>query len=128
MFTIWGCQATLLPTACNAVIFLKIGAFGACLTLGRHAGACLAQAAKNGSDRQEVASSIYFAAGPSHMDMYDLEARGAVEFRGESSRNPRPTCPGVEILRHMPLQAKMWDKLAVIRLHRVGGRALRLAW
>jgi hypothetical protein len=57
---------------------------------------------------------IYLPGGPSHMDMYDLKPDAPAEFRGEFK--PIPTnVPGVEICEHMPLQAKMWDKLACIR-------------
>jgi hypothetical protein len=57
---------------------------------------------------------IYLPGGPSHMDMYDLKPDAPKEFRGEF--NPIATnVPGVHICEHMPLQAKMWDKLAAIR-------------
>ena len=57
---------------------------------------------------------IYLPGGPSHMDMYDLKPDAPKEFRGEF--NPIATnVPGVQICEHMPLQAKMWDKLACIR-------------
>src|SRR5204862_5854689 len=63
---------------------------------------------------KKSAIMIYLPGGPSHMDMYDLKPEAPVEFRGEFK--PIPTnVPGVEICEHMPLQAKMWDKLAVIR-------------
>ena len=32
-----------------------------------------------------------------------------------SSSRSRPTCPGVDICEHFPLQAQMWDKFACIR-------------
>jgi hypothetical protein len=48
------------------------------------------------------------------MDMYDLKPDAPKEFRGEF--NPIPTnVPGVQICELFPLQARMWDKLAVIR-------------
>jgi hypothetical protein len=48
------------------------------------------------------------------MDMYDLKPDAPVEYRGEFS--PIATnVPGVQICEHMPLQARMFDKLAVIR-------------
>jgi hypothetical protein len=57
---------------------------------------------------------IYLPGGPSHMDMYDLKPDAPKEFRGEFK--PIPTnVPGVQICELMPLQARMWDKLAVIR-------------
>jgi hypothetical protein len=46
--------------------------------------------------------------------MYDLKPDAPKEFRGEF--NPIDTnVPGVQICEHFPLQAKMFDKLAVVR-------------
>src|SRR5438067_9162456 len=48
------------------------------------------------------------------MDMYELKPDAPAEFRGEF--NPIATnVPGVQICEHFPLQARMWDKLSVIR-------------
>ncbi|HKI33890.1 MAG TPA: DUF1501 domain-containing protein [Gemmataceae bacterium] len=95
--------------------FLKIGAFGAGLTLAEMlraramAGKATGRAASN-----KAAIMIYLPGGPSHMDMYDLKPDAPKEFRGEF--NPIDTnVSGVQICEHMPLQAKMFDKLAVVR-------------
>jgi hypothetical protein len=57
---------------------------------------------------------IYLPGGPSHIDTYDLKPAAPVEIRGEFK--PIPTnVPGVQICEHFPLQARMWDKLAVVR-------------
>src|SRR5262249_16883989 len=49
-----------------------------------------------------------------HMDMWDLKPEAPKEFRGEF--NPIPTnVPGVQICEHMPMQARMFDRLACIR-------------
>jgi len=57
---------------------------------------------------------VYLNGGPSHMDMYDLKPDAPVEYRGEF--RPIPTnVPGMQICEHMPLQAKIADKLAIIR-------------
>jgi len=113
MFTIWGAKQRF----CDGMQrrdFLKIGAFGAGLTLADML-RVRAQAANNGQPTgKKSAIMIYLPGGPSHMDMYDLKPEAPVEFRGEFK--PIPTnVPGVEICEHMPLQARMWDKLAVIR-------------
>jgi hypothetical protein len=48
------------------------------------------------------------------MDMWDLKPDAPAEFRGEFK--PIDTnVPGVRVSEHFPLQAKMWDKLAVVR-------------
>ncbi len=57
---------------------------------------------------------IYLPGGPSHIDMYDLKPEAPAEFRGEFK--PIDTnVSGVQICEHMPLQAKMFDKLAIVR-------------
>lgn len=96
--------------------FLQIGAFGAAFTL---ADQLRSQAAPAGPDplprtKPKAAIMIYLPGGPSHMDMYDLKPDAPAEFRGEFK--PIPTnVPGVQISEFFPLQARMWDKLAVVR-------------
>jgi hypothetical protein len=91
--------------------FLKIGAFGAGLTL---ADLLRARAAAGTGSSTKSAIMIYLPGGPSHMDMYDLKPDAPKEFRGEF--NPIATnVAGVQICEHFPMQAKMWDKLAAIR-------------
>jgi hypothetical protein len=96
--------------------FLQIGAFGAGLTLADMLRAKAANAAntKQGTRSQKAAIMIYLPGGPSHMDMYDLKPDAPAEFRGEFK--PIDTnVSGVQISEHFPLQAKMWDKFAVVR-------------
>jgi hypothetical protein len=95
--------------------FLKIGAFGAGLTLAEMLRA-RAQAAKASGKpaSNKAAIMIYLPGGPSHMDMYDLKPDAPKEFKGEFK--PIATnVSGIQICEHMPLQAKMFDKLAVVR-------------
>jgi hypothetical protein len=62
----------------------------------------------------KAAIMIYLPGGPSHMDMYDLKPEAPAEYRGEFK--PIATnVAGVRICEHFPLQARIWDKLAVIR-------------
>jgi len=97
--------------------FLKIGAFGAGLTLAdllraRAHGAV--PAGRSGPTRAKSAIMIYLPGGPSHLDMYDLKPDAPAEIRGEFK--PIATnVPGVQICEHFPLQAQMWDKLACVR-------------
>ncbi len=95
--------------------FLKIGAFGAGLTLADLLRArALAAKATGKTTSTKAAIMIYLPGGPSHMDMYDLKPDAPKEFRGEF--NPIATnVPGVQICEHFPRQAKMFDKLAVVR-------------
>jgi hypothetical protein len=112
MFTFWGERQRF----CDGVSrrgFLKIGAFGAGLTLAEML-RLRALAGETATTPNKAAIMIYLPGGPSHMDMYDLKPDAPKEFRGEF--NPIATnVPGIQICEHMPLQAKMFDKLAAVR-------------
>lgn len=57
---------------------------------------------------------IWLRGGPSHIDSYDMKPAAPAEVRGEFQ--PIATSvPGIEICEHMPLQAQIMDKLAIIR-------------
>src|SRR5207247_65567 len=111
MLTIWGAKQRF----CDGITrrgFLKIGAFGAGLTLADML-RLRAQASQPAASRKS-AIMIWLPGGPSHMDMYDLKPDAPAEFRGEFK--PIDTnVDGVRVSEHFPLQAKMWDKLAVVR-------------
>src|SRR5437764_8748695 len=120
MLTIWGARQKF----CDGITrrgFLKVGAFGAGLTL---ADLLRSRAEANGAGGRpssgKSAIMIYLPGGPSHMDMYDLKPEAPVEFRGEF-RPIQTNVPGVQICEHFPRQARLWDKLAVIR-SLVGGQ------
>jgi hypothetical protein len=115
MFTIFGSKQRF----CDGISrrnFLKIGAFGAGLSL---ADVLRLRATAQGttaprSSTPKSAIMIYLPGGPSHIDMYDLKPDAPKEFRGEF--NPIQTnVNGVQICEHFPRQAQMWDKLAVVR-------------
>jgi Protein of unknown function (DUF1501) len=113
MFTLWGSPQRF----CDGISrrgFLRIGAFGAGLTLAELL-RLQAQAKVTGATAStKSAIMIYLPGGPSHLDMYDLKPDAPKEFRGEF--NPIATnVAGVQICEHFPLQARMMDKLAVIR-------------
>jgi hypothetical protein len=99
--------------------FLKIGAFGAGLGLADML-RLRAQATPGAAPGRAVPTSskaaimIYLPGGPSHMDMYDMKPNAPMEYRGEF-RPIQTNVPGVQICEHMPRQARMFDKLAVIR-------------
>jgi len=113
MLTIWGSKQGF----CDGLSrrnFLKIGAFGASLTLADILRLRADAAAPTKTARPKSAIMIYLSGGPSHMDMYDLKPEAPAEFRGEFK--PIATnVPGVRICELFPLQARMWDKLACIR-------------
>ncbi|HEY5313585.1 MAG TPA: DUF1501 domain-containing protein [Pirellulales bacterium] len=52
--------------------------------------------------------------GPSHLDMYDMKPRAPAEVRGEF-RPIATNVPGIEYCEHLPLQATIADKLAIVR-------------
>ena len=114
MFTIWGSKQGF----CDGLSrrnFLKVGAFGAGLTLAdllRNKAHATPTAGR--TTRPKSAIMIYLPGGPSHMDMYDLKPDAPAEFRGEF-RPISTNVAGVQISEHFPQQARMWDKLSVIR-------------
>jgi len=57
---------------------------------------------------------IWLRGGPSHIDSYDMKPGAPAEIRGEF--RPIPTnVPGIQICEHMPRQAQIMDKLAILR-------------
>src|SRR5437899_564142 len=112
MLTLWGAKQKF----CDGLSrrnFLQIGAFGAGLTLADLLRARALGGPAAGTS-PKAAIMIYLPGGPSHMDTYDLKPDAPKEYRGEF--RPIPTnVPGIQISEHLPLQARMFDKLAVIR-------------
>lgn len=114
MLTIWG-KSQKFCDGLSRRNFLKIGAFGAGLTLAdmlRYR--AHATTATAGGTSHKAAIMIYLPGGPSHMDMWDLKPNAPQEYRGEF--NPIATnVPGVQICEHFPQQAQMFDRLTSIR-------------
>src|ERR1017187_9349317 len=101
----------------NRRSFLKIGAFGAGLTLAdmlRSKALASATPAQAPTSTPKSAIMIYLPGGPSHMDMYDLKPDAPMEYRGEF-RPIQTNVTGVQISEHFPRQARMFDKLTAIR-------------
>src|SRR5881394_2382981 len=113
MLTIWGEKQSF----CDGLSrrnFLKVGALGAGLTLADLLRGRAQAAAAGRPTATKAAIMVYLPGGPSHMDMWDLKPDAPREFRGEF--NPIPTnVAGVQISEHFPMQAKMFDKLSVVR-------------
>src|SRR5262245_49035024 len=92
--------------------FLRIGTLGAgALTLGD---LCRLQAQGAATPRAKSVIMVYLAGGPSHIDMYDMKPDAPVEYRGEF-KPIQTNVPGIDICELMPLQAKIADKLAIVR-------------
>ena len=114
MMTFWGTARRYCDNV-NRRNFLQLGAFGAGLTLADMLRLKAAQdPTAGGRTPQKSAIMIYLPGGPSHMDMYDLKPDAPAEFRGEF-RPIQTNVSGVQICEHMPLQARMWDKLSCVR-------------
>ena len=98
----------------NRRSFLKIGAFGAGLTLADMLRAKAHGTTTAAPTTAKSAIMIYLPGGPSHMDMYDLKPDAPMEYRGEF-RPIQTNVAGVQISEHFPRQARMFDKLTAIR-------------
>jgi len=94
--------------------FLKVGTLAAAgLTLADMLRLKSQGAIRPGAKTKSVIM-VYLPGGPSHIDMYDLKQEAPSEFRGEF-KPIRTNVPGLDLCELMPLQAKLADKLAVVR-------------
>ncbi|MGE4002866.1 MAG: DUF1501 domain-containing protein, partial [Planctomycetaceae bacterium] len=92
--------------------FLQVGALalgGATLP------AILAGRAAAGQSRSDTSVILlYLHGGPSHLETYDLKPQAPIEYR--SVFHPIPTnVLGMDICELMPLQARLGDKIALVR-------------
>ncbi len=88
------------------------------------------QAAEAGQPvKKKAAIFVWLAGGPSHIDMYDLKPTAPSEFRGEF-RPIHTNVSGIEISEHLPLQAQIMDKLAIVRsaFHTNAGHGMGSQW
>jgi hypothetical protein len=71
--------------------------------------------AEPGARRKDTAViQLWLGGGPSHLDMYDLKPRAPAEYRGAFT--PIATnVPGTQICELLPLQARLMDRLALVR-------------
>src|ERR1700751_1495716 len=107
MLTIWGAKQGF----CDGISrrnFLKIGAFGAGLSLADML-KLRATAGTPAASSNKAAIMIYLPGGRSHTNMSGRKPEAQVESRGEF-KPIKTNVPGVEICEHFPMQAQMWDK------------------
>ncbi len=96
--------------------FLRVGA----LTVGGLTLADLLRLQAHGKDTAGGLKSgksvimIYLPGGPTHLDTYDMKPEAAAEFRGDF-RPIQSNVAGIGICELMPQQAKIMDKLAILR-------------
>src|SRR5206468_402662 len=67
-----------------------------------------------GAKRRKSVIWIWLRGGPSHIDSWDMKPGAPAEVRGEF-RPIATNVPGIEICEHLPRQATMMDRLAIIR-------------
>src|SRR6185436_6286578 len=81
------------------------------------------------STRKKAVIQIWLAGGPSHIDMYDLKPDAPAEFRGEF-RPIATNVKGIDIGEHLPHQAKIMDKMAIVRsaYHPTAGHGMGSQW
>lgn len=107
--------------------FLKVGFLGlGGLTLP---GLLRARAEGTASASRKAVILVWQAGGPSHLDMYDLKPNAPAEVRGEFK--PIATnLSGVQISEHLPRQAQIMDRLAILRsaYHTNAGHGMGSQW
>ena len=73
-----------------------------------------AASGKAASGRGKSVIFVCLAGGPSHLDMYDLKPDAPADIRGEF-KPINTNVPGFDICEHFPLQARIADKLGLVR-------------
>jgi len=74
-----------------------------------------AVAAASGKSKSPTSVILFWlSGGPSHIDMWDPKPEAAQEIRGPFGTIPTKI-PGVRVCEHLPLTAKLMDKLTIIR-------------
>jgi hypothetical protein len=114
MLTFHGANSLHLCDGLSRRNFLKLGTLG----LGGLTLADLLQLKARGAVNPRTSSKaviyVYLWGGPSHIDTYDMKPDAPVEYRGEF-KPIKTNVPGFDICELMPLQAKIADKLALVR-------------
>ena len=89
--------------------FLRMGALAGGLTLAE-----LLQARGATGSSNKAIIMVYLNGGPSHIDTYDLKPAAPAEYRVEF-RPIKTNVSGMDICELFPMQAKIADKLAIVR-------------
>ncbi len=114
MLNVWGKKQKRLCDGLSRRDFLQVGTLG----LGGLTLADLlrlkAQGAQQTKSSHKSLIMIYLCGAPSHVDLYDMKPLAPAEYRGEF-KPIQTNVSGMEICELMPLQAKIADKLTIIR-------------
>ena len=120
MFTCWGRQHRFCDHVSRRE-FLRAGALGLSglsmadlFRLRAETSTSSPAAVKSRNVKPRSVIMVCLAGGPSHLDMYDLKPEAPVEYRGEF-KPIETNVPGFDLCQHMPLQATIADKLALVR-------------
>ena len=89
----------------------------------------LRAAGKSSASPRRSVILVWQAGGPSHVDMYDLKPNAPAEIRGEF-KPIETNVPGIRIGEHLPHQARIMDKLAILRsaYHTNAGHGMGSQW
>src|SRR3954465_15352826 len=113
MLPIWGTEPNTHGGVSRREV-LRLGALG----VGGPTLAALlrlrAQAAQPARSAHKAVIMVYLCGAPPHQDMYDLKPGAPADYRGEF-KPIKTNVPGFDICELMPLQARIADKLAVVR-------------
>ncbi|MSQ97561.1 MAG: DUF1501 domain-containing protein [Gemmataceae bacterium] len=114
MLTVWGANGSRNCDGISRRAFLQVGALGAGLTLADLLRLRAAGLPDNSPPKHKAVILIWMAGGPPHIDMYDMKPDAPVEIRGDYRSIPT-NVPGIRLCEDMPLQARIADKLAIVR-------------
>lgn len=102
------------PAFCDGLPRRSFLQIGGCAAAGLALPDLLRHRAAAGATRPRGVIMICLPGGPSHLDMYDMKPDAPEECRGYF-RPIRSNVPGFDLCEHLPLQAKIADKLALVR-------------
>ena len=111
MLTIYGRQQQFCD-GLNRRNFIKIGGLGMGGLSLPHLLKAESQSGVRNSNKAII--MIYLPGGPPHQDMYDIKTEAPSEIRGEF-KSIKTNVPGIHVCEHLPLLAKMTDKLVLLR-------------
>jgi hypothetical protein len=95
--------------------FLQTGLGGlAGLTLADQLASKCQAASATGDGQKKSVILFWLSGGPSHIDMWDPKPQAPPEIRGPY-RAISTKVPGIQVCEHLPLQARIMDKLSIIR-------------